>query len=168
MVLRFVFDGGSLVGYFITVKTIDSGIEMRNPIIKNEKIKFGENTFVQCEYSDPMSTVIDGCVGAGGGAAINTYYWEYGYMYGVGLYRDYVTGIFPYGFTETNSYDLMSVAYNETIESDTISVYRKILHPNTFGIMDSHYEDIIKPYMDNDKDNILWIECMMKLIEDAQ
>lgn len=168
VVLRFVFDGGSLVGYFITVKTIDSGIEMRNPIIKNEKIKFGENTFVQCEYSDPMSTVIDGCVGAGGGAAINTYYWEYGYMYGVGLYRDYVTGIFPYGFTETNSYDLMSVAYNETIESDTISEYRKILHPNTFGIMDSHYEDIIKPYMDNDKDNILWIECMMKLIEDAQ
>lgn len=168
VVIRFVFDGEYLVGYFITVKNVNSGIEINDPVVDDKQIKFGECTFEQCGYSDSFGTVIDGCVCMGGVAAINTYYWEYGYMYGYGLYRDYVTGIFPYGFIETDSYDLMCIAYDKTIESEIITKYREELHPNTFGIMDSHYENIIKPYMYNDKDYILWVECMMKLIEDVQ
>lgn len=111
---------------------------------------------------------MSGWVGMGGMAAINTYYWEYSFMYGVGLYKTYVAAIFPYGFTESESYNLMSIAAMESAESQEIFNYREKLHPNTIGMMDSNYTETIKPYMANDDNYILWIECMMKLIEDLQ
>lgn len=166
VVLRFVFDKNELlVGYFVTAKFEDSKIKISAPLSNGEIIIFGENTFAPELYPE---AVIDGCVGMLGNAAINTYYWEYNYMYGVGLYKTYVAAIFPYGFTEPDSYSLMNAASMKSVESSEIFNYRNTLHPNTIGMIDSNYVDIIKPYMQNSENTILWIECMMKLIEDVQ
>lgn len=165
-VIRCVFDKNDLlIGYFVTSKYANSKIEIKDPFANGEMIVFGENTFEPDVYQE---AVIDGYVGMGGSAAINTYYWEYNYMYGVGLYRGYVAAIFPYGFIEKDSYSLMTAAILQSIDSQEIYDYRNTLHPNTIGIMDSNYEGIIKPYMPNDGDYVLWIECMMKLINDVQ
>lgn len=165
VVIRCVFDDELLVGYFVTAKNADSRIKIRNPYIYSEVIRFGNNTFDPEEYPD---AVIDGYVAMGANATINTYYWEYSYLYGTGLHKSYVAAILPYGFTEKDSYNLMTAAHSESIESQEIADYRKNLHPNTIGMMDSHYKDIIKPYMPNDENYILWMESMMKLIGDIQ
>lgn len=166
VVIRCIFDkNDSLIGYFVTAKYLDSKIEIQGPLANDEIIVFGENTFEPDVYPE---AVIDGYVGMGGSAAINTYYWEYNYMYGVGLYRGYVAAIFPYGFIEDKSYELMTAAIMQSTDSQEIFDYRNTLHPNTIGIIDSNYKDIIRPYMPNDEDYNLWIECMMKLINDVQ
>lgn len=166
IVIRFVFDKNeSLVGYFVTSKYKDSKIKIRGPLSNGEIIVIGENTFEPESYTE---AVVSGGVGMGGMSAINTYYWEYSFMYGVGLYKTYVAAIFPYGFTESESYNLMSIAAMESAESQEIFNYREKLHPNTIGMMDSNYTETIKPYMANDDNYILWIECMMKLIKDVQ
>lgn len=165
IVIRCTFDNELLVGYFVTAKVADSKIKMNGPLTNGDMIKFGTTTFEPDEYPD---AAIDGCVGMGGSAAISTYYWEYNYMYGVGLYRSYVTAIFPYGFTEKDSYSLMAIANVESIKSEEVNNYRATLHPNTFGIMDSHYQEIIKPYMYTTENDTLWMECMMTLIQDVQ
>ena len=165
IVIRCTFDNELLVGYFVTAKAADSKIKMNGPLTNGDMIKFGTTTFEPDIYPD---AAIDGCVGMGGGAAISTYYWECNYMYGVGLYRSYVAAIFPYGFTEKDSYSLMTIANAESIESEEVNNYRATLHPNTFGIMDSHYQEIIKPYMYTTENDTLWIECMMTLIQDVQ
>lgn len=165
IVIRCVFDDELLVGYFVTAKEANSKIKMSGPLSNGEKIEFGTETFEPSKYPD---AVIDGSTGMFGSAAISTYYWEYNYMYGVGLYRTFVAAIFPYGFTERDSYNLMNLANTESVESDEVNNYREILHPNTFGIMDSHYQEIIKPYMHTPENDTLWIECMMKFIQDVQ
>lgn len=77
----------------------------------------------------------------------------------------------PYGFLESDSYLLMElvgfneVALNNMCGEDVdvgkeISKCKEILHPNTFGIINTDYSDRIHPYIKNIDMMTYWIACV--------
>lgn len=164
VIIRCIYnEDESLVAYFVTAKTPNTNIQFYGLSYSGEAIKFGYATFYPEGY--PYA-VIDGNLGLGSVTYINTYYWEYSVL--PGSHKCFVAAILPYGFLEKDSADLMLCAMDGSTESEKLFNYRKNLHPNTFGVMDAQYDSIIKPFMPNEDDYMLWIEGMTSLLENGE
>lgn len=164
IIVRCVFDeDGLLVGFFVTAKQPNYKIEFIDPINAKQVYKFGKDTIADSSLSD---AIIKANVGVGSGGISKSFYWEYNYLFGVGNHKGFIVAILPYGFIESESYNLMFEIGVEPIDTERINHYRKIFCPNTYGIIDSNYENLINPYIENSEKDVLWAECVNNLIND--
>lgn len=163
-VIRCVFDeeNTSLVAYFVTAKKRDSGLVFGRLFYTDEIKKFGENVFDSAISSYVVS---DGNRDLEYGLSADAYYWGHVHFNDDRSYNAFVEAILPYGFMEEKSDDLMREAGKEVPDMKTIESYRNMLSPNTFGYMDSNYENAIKPFTEDKENFVIWEECIANLSE---
>lgn len=157
----------SMVGYFVTDKRGNAKIKFKDPLNEDNVYIFGKDTF---NSSIPKYDKLLANMGNGGGALARMYYWEYTYMSGVGDFKGFIVAIMPYGFIENESinFTLYSSLLEYGEEFIDYEKYRKQLHPNTYGIIESSYKEQIYPYIENSEDSFLWIECVNNLRKDSK
>ena len=161
IIVRCVFDKNDvLIGYFITAKEENTSIEIYDPIDEDKRLVFGQDTYDTFSYADSIK---EGSIANGGLAQANTYYWEYTYLCGTGKYQNYVVADFPYGFGEAGAISIMGAGENPSKYADLLESYRKTFHPNTYGIVDPKYMDMIKPYIQDRDLEVLWVSCVDNL-----
>lgn len=169
VIIRCIFEKDNiLVGYIITVNNINSSIKFPHPARHLYKdLEYGNGTIEDIGYNG----YYDEIKGNLGNDIAYNYYWECHHLSNIEDSNGFIIAILPYGFWEDDSWHLMQLItdsgwdiYNVLEEDNNINKeifnYRKILHPNTFGIINVYYCDRINPYIKNDDMMSYWSACV--------
>lgn len=175
VVIRCIFkEDESMAGYLVTVNKIteknDEAIQFSNPMNGGMELKYGYSTIDEIESEDYKGKII---ANYGNGGEYN-YYWQY---YQV-LYKNcgFIVAILPYGFYE-NSTDMLMELVDAQVNNnkkklmayeadgghvdEAISIFKKYVHPNTYGIINMDYAEYINPCIEDDS----WKECVEDLLK---
>lgn len=172
VIIRCVFEKNNiLIGYIVTLKEIGKGIMFPDPINNDAILEYGNFTIDDVGYKGITDDLIEGNLG---NESAYNYYWECHYLSRVGNFDGFVVAILPYGFLETDADSLMILVgfgkehniFGEDIDiNKEIAKYRKILHPNTLGIINADYSNRIHPYIKDEDMMTYWSACVNDFME---
>lgn len=135
VILRTVSKDKTVVAFFITSINPKSKIPVRS---FDTEYKLGKSTYSDFEFPNPQ---IDKSIAMYGAA---TYYSESQGTGRHGAYNNYVIADVPYGFYDSYTSELISyISFEEEPKIEELNKLKSNATPNTFGVIDWAYIEII-------------------------
>ena len=136
-ILRTVVDQNNIVAFFITSTDIKAKIPVTS--ISDEIKVIGKAVYSDIDFPNPQ---IEGNINNNGR------YVYYSETQGTGryaMYNNYIFGFLPYGFCDNSTPALINlVAFeDETYDVEQLNEIKKKAKPNTFGVVDPDYQELI-------------------------